>query len=225
MQHRTKKALAAGLTVLIVAFISYILSGRAQAETAECVPSEAWTETVEHPAVTHEETVTTFDHWQRYSWTGGPVDGAPAFPSEDWQPNVKGDPHDIGAVGPYFVSHGGSGKGDWFYLEAVTITETIEVVDEEAWTEFIEHDEVVCDDEPVDECVDPVTGEDLCVHEEPEPPVEKDPEVVDNEPNPNVEIPDEPGETVTYQSFDGNGKLIEQRVEKSIPDHIRQEGM
>lgn len=64
-----------------------------------------------------------FDYWQRYSWTGGPWDdsqGEPPFPDERWQPNVKGDPHGVGIEGAYFRSHGSSGKGDWFYLEAVT---------------------------------------------------------------------------------------------------------
>lgn len=73
---------------------------------------------VDQPA--YDETV--FDYWQRYSWTGGPIaDGVvPTFPSDDWQPNVKGDPHNIGKAGAYDVSHGGAGKADWFYLEAVT---------------------------------------------------------------------------------------------------------
>ena len=62
------------------------------------------------------------EHWQRYSWTGGPLaedDPPPAFPDDGWQPNVQGDPHGIGVAGAYFVSHGGSGLGDWFYLELV----------------------------------------------------------------------------------------------------------
>jgi len=80
---------------------------------------EAWTETVEQDAA----------HWQRYSWTGGPVEEGvtPSFPSADWQPNVKGDPHDVGHAGAYFRSHGGAGNGDWFYLAWVgAVTRTIE---------------------------------------------------------------------------------------------------
>ena len=63
----------------------------------------------------------TEDGWQRYSWTGGPhaSDDPPAFPSDDWQANVAGDPHGIGVEGAYFVSHGNAGNGDWFYLELV----------------------------------------------------------------------------------------------------------
>ena len=97
--------------------------------TTQVVDKEAWTEVVEEA------------HWQRYSWTGGPHDEntAPAFPSADWQPNVKGDPHGVGVEGAYWRSHGNKGKGDWFYLEmvpAVTIDhpttyKTIEVPCEE----------------------------------------------------------------------------------------------
>lgn len=81
------------------------------------------------PAGTVEEqvqtgTTTEFDHWQRYSWTGGPLDGAPTVvpPHEDWQPNVAGDPHGVGVAGPYDRSNEHSGRADWFYLEAVTKT-------------------------------------------------------------------------------------------------------
>jgi len=85
-------------------------------ETVE--DTAAWTETVEEEAA----------HWQRYSWTGGPVEEGhtPSFPSSDWQPNVQGDPHDVGHAGAYFRSNGGSGNGDWFYLEWVgAVTRTV----------------------------------------------------------------------------------------------------
>ena len=73
-----------------------------------------------HPP-TSTDCTPTEDGWQRYSWTGGPhaSDDPPAFPSDDWQANVAGDPHGIGVEGAYFVSHGGSGQGDWFYLELI----------------------------------------------------------------------------------------------------------
>lgn len=82
---------------------------------------------VENPDYVPESTTEVFDHWQRYSWRGGPhpSDDAPAWPGPGWQDNTASDPHGVGVEGAYYVSHGGSGKGDWFYLEAVNRTETI----------------------------------------------------------------------------------------------------
>ncbi len=83
------------------------------------VDEDAWTETVVDEA----------SHWQRYSWTGGPHDGddPPAFPSDDWQPNTESDPHGVGAEGAYYRSNGGSGNGEWFYLQRVAAkTHTVE---------------------------------------------------------------------------------------------------
>jgi hypothetical protein len=76
-------------------------------------------------ADTPGDCVPTADHFQRYSWTGGPIpdDPAPSFPDANWQPNVEGDPHGIGHAGAYFVSHGASGGGDWFYLELIEGTD------------------------------------------------------------------------------------------------------
>lgn len=165
------------LMLVIVASIIFGIRGSASADEGDiCTPQDAWVENIEHEAVTHEETV--FDHWQRYSWTGGPHTSSepPAFPSEDWQPNVAGDPHGVGTAGAYFVSHGNSGLGDWFYLGAVE--KTVIIVDSEAWIESVEHPAVVCEDETetpeppqLDECLGE-DGEDLCVHETPEPPTE-----------------------------------------------------
>ena len=85
------------------------------------VDKEAWDEVVVDKEAWDEE---VFDHWQHYSWTGGPhlSDDPPAFPGAGWQPNTQGDPHGVGHEGAYFRSHGGAGNGDWFYLEAVTRT-------------------------------------------------------------------------------------------------------
>ena len=164
-------ALGATLAVLAIAlggaYVAAILPTTAATPVASapCVPSDAWTETTEHPRVSHEETTTVVDReaydedvfvgWQRYSWTGGPheSDSPPPFPSSDWQANVQGDPHGVGVEGPYFRSHGNSGRGDWFYLEAVHSTqhydavthdETVVVIDSEAWTETTEHPAVAC---------------------------------------------------------------------------------
>lgn len=131
-------------------------------------------------------------------------------------------------------------------------TETI--IDQAAWTETIEHPAVTCEGEKPDPIVtiaelsdykcghkfevhttvtttadyvlengEWVLGEPVSVSEEEKVPVtvtpcEKEPE------NPNIEQPG-PGEEITYQSFDGDGNLVEQRVSKPIPAHAEQEGM
>lgn len=121
-------------------------------------PEACYEQVVDQPA--HDETVVVseaYDEtvseagWQRYSWTGGPhaEDDAPGFPSPDWQPNVKGDPHGVGAAGAYYRSNGNSGNGDWFYLEAVPAV----VVHHDEVTEVVHHDatykdvEVDCEDD------------------------------------------------------------------------------
>jgi hypothetical protein len=90
---------------LLVAAVACTAAGATNNDPGDCVP--------------------TADHFQRYSWTGGPIpdDPAPAFPDANWQPNVEGDPHGIGHAGAYFVSHGASGGGDWFYLELIEGTD------------------------------------------------------------------------------------------------------
>lgn len=112
MQKRTRMTVISIVLAIIVASIGILVARSASATPHEgCTPSEPWAEQI-------------FDHWQRYSWTGGPHESndPPPFPSSDWQPNVQGDPHGVGVSGAYYRSHGGSGKGDWFYLEAVSVT-------------------------------------------------------------------------------------------------------
>ncbi len=109
------------------------------------VIQEAWTETVVDREAWDEE---VFDHWQHYSWTGGPhlSDEAPGFPGDNWQANVQGDPHGVGVAGAYYVSHGGSGNGDWFYLDAVTRT-----VHHDAETHTVEHPAVTAEVKVIDQ--------------------------------------------------------------------------
>lgn len=168
-----RAAVVTALTVPLVTVAGPAMAGRTWAAET-CVPKAAWTETApEHTETTgwllespgpewslwEDQKVIEVAYepsvqigWQRYSWTGGPheSDDAPAFPSDDWQPNVKGDPHKIGHAGAYFRSHGNHGNGDWFYLEAVMSPEVQEVFHMEyrynrivAGT-TIEHPAVVC---------------------------------------------------------------------------------
>lgn len=166
-----------------------------------CLPSEAWSETVvtqeyvpavpevpavyetvEHEAVPAE----THTEYQRYSWTGGPVEGAPTSvpPGNDWQANTtnyEGAGHGTDPVGVAFdKSRGGSGNSDWFFWTAEEVTD---VEGSDAWTEevliseaipgvpaieevshVVDHPAVVCDDpvivpEKPDPMVDAVVGD------------------------------------------------------------------
>lgn len=209
--------LFASLLVAALAWSFAVPAASGASGESECIPQEAWTETIEHEEVSHEEAI--FDHWQRYSWTGGPWESteAPPFPDERWQANVEGDPHGVGVEGAYFRSHGNSGKGDWFYLEAVE--KTITVIDHEAWTETIEHDAVTCDEEEpvIDECVDPETGEDLCVHEEPETeePETEEPEGPEGPETPTVNEPLEDDQVVEVMTHSTPSKVVKTYVYES----------
>lgn len=163
------------LTLTAFAVAALVLSPASASAAPACDPAPAWTETVsaaydETVEVTpaYDETVVVTPAYdetvaeayvQRYSWTGGPhvATDPPAFPSADWQANVKGDPHNVGQPGAYYRSHGNSGNGDWFYLDYVDAVivhhdEVVEVVNHPAVTDVIhhpavtiDHPEVVCD--------------------------------------------------------------------------------
>lgn len=132
-------------------------------------------EAVHHDAVTLTSSeVVTPAHWQRYSWKGGPVESAPAFPSADWQANTASDPHGIGHEGAYQQDAPGNGNADWFYLQWVpaemrdVTTVVTEAYDEapalltEAYDEAdvlvtADHDEIVVD-VPEHEVCEPLTS-------------------------------------------------------------------
>jgi len=144
---RITSAIAA-LALVIVGSFAVPAMATDEDTGGQCVPSDARTETrtvIDQPA-SDQIVVDVAEHWQRYSWTGGPhtSDDAPAFPSSDWQPNVQGDPHNIGVVGAYYRSNGNSGNGDWFYLEWIeAVTRTVEhpaITHEET----IAHPAIVC---------------------------------------------------------------------------------
>jgi hypothetical protein len=150
------------LLALVLAAIGFTMS-RADATGGDepCVPAEAYTETVEHPAVTHEETVvvTPAVPGQHYSLKGNSgigkdeVPPTPAVNPSIWQANTSQEPHDNNPNitwldgGLHYASHGSKGKRDWFFYRApvAEVTDTVTIVDEEAWTEYIEHPAVVCE--------------------------------------------------------------------------------
>jgi hypothetical protein len=137
------KALAgAAVTALLAGGLAVI--GVAAPATAEgtpppasvCTPSDAipaWTEVtpdIQHAAV---EEVSHLDY-QRYSWTGGPVESAPTEvpPSDNWQANEKKKPKDD-PIGIAF-QQGKPGKADWFFW---TATKVVDTAGEAAWVEDV----------------------------------------------------------------------------------------
>jgi hypothetical protein len=115
-----------------------------------CVPSEAYTEVIEHPAVTEERHIPAVYETVDYPavteeqtvpgkwWNFSPnkeqkrFEGPPAFPYDDrgtWQgPHTNGGP-DQDAEGTF---QQGNGNGSWFHREAAT---TVTVVIREAYSE------------------------------------------------------------------------------------------
>lgn len=142
-----KALVAASAAILLAggALLGFAVPANATASTTGCVSSPgvaAYDETVIDTAAYDEMVVDSEAHWQRYSWTGGPIAGGvtPTFPDAAWQANVAGDPQNIVVEGAYFVSHGNSGGGDWFYLEAVL--EVTHVAHHEAVSHVVHHDAV-----------------------------------------------------------------------------------
>jgi hypothetical protein len=76
------------------------------------------------PASAHEGNDCAWANQVWHTWTGGPVEQAPAVDDPGWNatsgnpqsPNHKFENHAPNV--PYFVSHGGAGKGDWFLWTA-----------------------------------------------------------------------------------------------------------
>jgi hypothetical protein len=134
-----------------------------------CVPSQPWTETIEHPAVSHTETVVVVDEeawtetipavaelWQNFSPNNqqqkfeGPPDW-PDDPRGTWQHIDK--PIPPGHQGPDGVYQRGEGNGSWFYRRAAVPEH---VIDKPAWTETVEHPAVVCPG-PTEPTTEPTT--------------------------------------------------------------------
>lgn len=153
-----KRGFIFAITSLVFVIVGIVFVGLPGASAASdeqpCVPAAAWTETIEHPAITHEVTVPgTPDLW--WNWSPNkqqePFEGPPDFPVDargTWQgPHENGGPEQ-GTYGTFNTSNGENGRASWFHREKGTPETTITVVDKEAWTETIEHPAVVCETTP-----------------------------------------------------------------------------
>lgn len=161
------KKIMAMIVALAFAFVGLVGAAHAtdgSTNDEPCVPSEAWTETIEHPEVTEEvfhEAVTDVIHhpevpavtetipgiWANWSPnnTKGPQDYTPIWPEDErgtW--HVHGDVPP-GHAGPDGVYQQGGGNSPYFYRQAEkvnVITPAVpawdeEVVIEEAYTETV----------------------------------------------------------------------------------------
>jgi hypothetical protein len=147
------KKLLAGVTTLALALgMVAVTAGTVSATGTECVPKDAYTETITpatdgSPAV-YRTVVVSEAGWQRHNYTKTwESNEAPVFPGDNWVPNVAGDPQKIGVAGAYSVSNANSGNVDWFYLEAIpAVTDQVLVTPAVLPTEAVtlEHPAVTC---------------------------------------------------------------------------------
>jgi hypothetical protein len=147
---------------------SAVSTAQPVAVSATCVPKAAWTETIEHPAVTHvvhHDAVPS----QWWNWspndTKGPQDYEPAFPTDErgtWQgPHTNGGPD---GTGTFNVSNENSGNSSWFHREPGTAAFDEVVVDHEAYTETVEHPAVTCTGPTPPEVTDCVSNDSCLPH-------------------------------------------------------------
>lgn len=158
-----KKIIIAVLLALVVAVGFGAIRGQAFG-TGDghdtCVPKAAYSEVIEHPAVTHTETViitpavdAVAEVWANFSPTKPKTFvGPPSYPSDargKWNVHNKIPGGHEGPDGVYSKGNAHKG-GDWFYRQAghpavPAVTETKTITDHEAYTETINHPAVVCD--------------------------------------------------------------------------------
>lgn len=183
MKNRYKFGILGLIVVLVLALVG--IGSMTGANAARPVMNPPCTETVHHPAETHEEeifhpeefhfeTVVVSEEvpgvWANWAPnnTQGPQDYVPVWPSDErgtWIVHEQGVPP--GHEGPDGVYQQGAGNSPWFYRQAAVpeVTKEVKVVDKEAWTETI----TVVDKEAYDEEVEVPCEE----PEQPEPLVEE----------------------------------------------------
>lgn len=166
------KKIIVGIVALVVAIAMGVIvfgGGSANAASDVCVPSDAWTETVEHPAVyetVHHEAVTHVEyHFRKYTRTKVSHDGGKTWSDFSawtaWVPETHTSwelsTEPLGA--PAFHGKDLDGLDQWYrewQAQFDGLTRTVEdkaawdeeILVSEAWTETIEHPEVVCNETP-----------------------------------------------------------------------------
>jgi hypothetical protein len=141
------KKIIALIGAMLIALSLSMTVANAATKTDECVPKDAYAETVvDHEA--YDETVTYAQHYSLKGNSGIEKDETPVFPADYWQANTDKEPHLnnpnvtwVGTVGSglHYTSNESNGKRDWFYLG-----ETTETVHHDAVTHVVEHPAVTC---------------------------------------------------------------------------------
>lgn len=177
-----KKLLTLAVSVVMGTVLAVVgtTASFATESIAACVPKDAWTEVVPHPAVGSptitvpnpnyvpaKPAQTVQDGFIKWNWTGGPVHQTPSAPPGNGWHRV-GPTNDSKGNTPGVV-HKGKGKGSYFFYEInwKTIPEvpavglpTNEVSNPDyisAWDEIVEHEAVTCG--PVGPQPETLTGE------------------------------------------------------------------
>lgn len=154
----------AGITVLVIGVVSWVWVIVASPAHAECVPADAWSETVEHGAQ-GDEFIPNPDYraavdpvpavWANFSPNKkkGTFQGPPAYPSDprgEWHVKGKIPGGHAGPDGVYAKGDPSKG-GNWFYRQAGAPGQPAQgdplipnPAYVPAWTEVIEHPAVVC---------------------------------------------------------------------------------
>jgi len=149
-------AVSAALVVAPLTMAGASATGWHPEPDPQCTPSDAWTETVvDAPAIPAVPEILEVSHteYQRYSWTGGPLEGSPpnGAPGDGWTANTtnyEGAGHGTDPIGVAFdESHGSSGNADWFFWTATKVIDQPYVPGAPAvpaQTHDVEHPAVTC---------------------------------------------------------------------------------
>lgn len=151
---RRVAAVLAALGALVMSSGVALMATAGPSNAAECVPTAAYTETINHPAVTHvvhHDAVPAVDsQWWNFAPNReqGPLASEPAFPTDPrgtWEgPHADGGPGQD-QVGTF---QSGDGHGSWFHRTAAVAAQAAydeTVTDTAAWTETVNHAAVTCE--------------------------------------------------------------------------------
>lgn len=133
------------LACLSIGFVA--MPAQASVQDPVCVPEDAVYEDQLVTEAWEEEVIITPAYWQRYSWVGGPIEEGvtPTWSGpddENWQANVKGDPHGQGVEGAYDT--GTPGNANWFYLDRVPAV--VDIIEHDAvYEEVLVKEAILCE--------------------------------------------------------------------------------